>query len=265
MALLGILDEFRHRLRKQHGAEIDRIEAETEANVENCLAGLNRDELASLLEIVQTRRAMVDVNPAYSNEVVNISKQILSFGVAGLALAAALFRDLQNLPTGVLRLVGIIALFYLNLMLLSLFIVFIFLWQTRFRYPFLYFKRIGNTVPFFYYRSISPQTPRDVFQSAGQKLDAMRLYADDLVRFVAYFSQAVQGHVPALTPPDKTPQLAKEGLTYMLKDELKQYFLLLAYQGYVNQYEVRITNYYLYGLIGSCGAVVATFALMGLR
>ena len=56
-------------------------------------------------------------------------------------------------------------------------------------------------------------------------------------------------------PPPRVPGNGANGedakvKRHLIRDELQQYFLILSYQGYVNQYEVKMNNQFLYGLIG---------------
>jgi hypothetical protein len=120
----------------------------------------------------------------------------------------------------------------------------------------LYFSRIGNALPYFYYRAISPDTPRTIFQTAEEKMLSAKLYAKDLKSFVQYM-------VPPPVPvgqdaSQETESLKADRKRRIARDDLQQYFLLLSYQGYVNQYEVRMNNQFLYGLIASA---IATLVL----
>jgi hypothetical protein len=102
--------------------------------------------------------------------------------------------------------------------------------QARFRYPFLYFKNIGNAWPYFYYASISAETPRLLFPTRASHQAGGVLYGEDFVRFARHSIEE--------TPAERA------------RVELQQYFLLLAYQGYVNQFSLRLANWFLYGLVG---------------
>ena len=161
---------------------------------------------------------------------------------------------------------GVAVLFYVDLIGLSLYTIFGFTWQTRFRYPFLYFRKIGNTVPFFYYQAVSPETPRSMFQTTDEKIFAADLYAEDLVRFLQHIvpemklggkrNASEDRFIDSETPQaEENPELRLK--RRMVRDELQQYFLLISYQGYVNQYEVKMNNQFLYGLIASVGAAAA--------
>ena len=265
-AVHGFIDELTNRFGRDHLVALHEIEGNADSEIEAILRALSKEELDDLLTTIRARRGLLSVGAAYGNEVVATAKQILAFGGAGIGLAAAFFQRLTEVPPLILKSVAVVALFYGNLILLSLYIIFSFAWQARFRYPFLYFTRIGNTVPFFYYQAISPDTPRSMFQDGPTKEIAARLYAADFVRFVRY-------HIPALvsdqnvstdTTVDTSTKesTSLEATRRVVRDEIQQYFLILSYQGYVNQYEVRMNNDFLYGLIGAAVAAVALGILM---
>lgn len=224
------------------------IESRTEEAIRAEFAQLSRDEIDCLLEVLRARRGSLATGAAYNNEIISISKQILAFGGAGLGIVAAFAKSLSDLPSAILKPLALLSLFYVDLTILSLFTIIQFVWLTRIRYPFLYLQRIGNTVPYFYYRTISPEVPRHLILTADEKVRSIELYAADLVRFIRY-------HLPQRTdgapnPPDNHDAGLKLKRRE-LQDELQQYFLLISYQGYVNQFEVRMNNCFLYGLIAS--------------
>jgi hypothetical protein len=254
--VLGLWDELTDRFGAAKGDELAKIEQDAEQTIESEFAKLNPQELASLVGSLRERRKLVTTGAAYANEVVATSKQILTFGGAGIGLAAAFSRELATLPPALLAIIASAALFYLNLIALSLYTLFSYLWQARFRYPFLYFNKIGNTMPNFYYSALSPSTPRHTFQTAEEKLVAAELYAKDLEAFLRYMIPTRDAAKPA---EDAAAKLWVDGNSRAARDELQQYFLLLSYQGYVNQYEVRLTNQFLYGLVSSAIAAGAFF------
>jgi hypothetical protein len=126
------------------------------------------------------------------------------------------------LPGGLQKAIVIAGIVYFELVLVSLLVLFFYLLQARFRYPFLSFERISNTWPWFYYASVSPEVPRAPVQTPRERFLAACLYGKDLVRFA---NNAV----------GETEQEE-------LRVEIQQYFLLLAYQGYVHQFSLRLTN-----------------------
>lgn len=258
--LKGILDEFTDHLGKKFSGSIDSIESEVESSINNLLESLDDEEKIKLLKLIQERRKLIDVNPAFKNEVTGISKQILTFGGAGLALGAAFYKEIAALPPIMLKIVGFASLFYFDLVLLSLFTLFIFLWQSRFRYPFLYLQKVGNTKPYFYYRAISEETPYELFQSAKRKLMAIGLFGSDLKEFTEYLISSIKKD-PANEQNDKD-KYKDQVTTAVLKDELQQYFLLISYQGYINQYEISITHYFMYGMLGSILATIILYILI---
>lgn len=249
----GFFDELTDHFGRCYRTELEALESRTEIKLDQRISGLDSNGLDSLISSIREQRQLVSTGAAYGNEIVSTSKQILAFGAAGIGFTAAFSRDLASLPPAFLKLVGIAALFYFNLTALSFFTLFGFLWQTRFRYPFLYFARIGNTRRYFYYRAISPATPRTIFQTAKEKMAGAELYADDLL---AFFEHSLPGK-PEQQTPDRVNEPGIQRKRMAVRDELQQYFLLLSYQGYINQYEVRMNNQFLYGLISSLVAAGA--------
>jgi hypothetical protein len=262
--LRGFIDELIEAFPGAYGQKLDGVESQAEQEIDKLMEGLNEGQLKELLETVRQRRGLVDTNAAYGNEVVSTSKQILAFGGAGIGLVAAVATKLADLPPQFLKLVGLVTLFYLNLTGLSLFTILQFVWLTRFRYPFLYLRKIGNTIPFFYYQAISPEVPRSTLQTAEEKYLAVELYAKDFVKFVKHLipdmvasaaSDDPQGKRVASVDTDKPDLRLKRRV---VRDELQQYFLLISYQGYVNQFEVRMNNQFFYGVSAS---IVSTIVL----
>jgi hypothetical protein len=270
--LRGFVDEFGERFLVKYEDQLQGIETEAEAKIQSFLERMDGTQLDNLVTMIRARRGLVAVNPAYGNEIISISKQILSFGGAGIGLAAAFSHNLAELPSLLLKSMGVAVLFYVNLIALSLFIIIGFVWQSRFRYPFLYFRKIGNTIPFFYYQAISLETPRSMCQTAEEKLFAAELYASDLFEFLRHLVGDMPQTAPVSAAPsreapamDEAEQLKIRSQRRVVRDELQQYFLLISYQGYVNQYEVKMNNQFLYGLLASVGsALVAAVYAFGL-
>jgi len=77
---------------------------------------------------------------------------------------------------------------------------------------------------------VSPDVPRWPVQFPRQVFRGASLYAQDLARFA--------------------DRVVKETDQEELRLELQQYFLLLAFQGYVNQFSLRMTNLFFYGISG---------------
>jgi len=197
----------------------------------------------SVTERLRNRRSSLPLASDINAEVVGICKQVLAFGAAGLGLSLGFADKLVLLPVGLQKAIVIAGIVYFELVIVSLLVLFFYLLQARFRYPFLSFERIGNTWPWFYYASVTPEIPRTPLQTPGQRLLAACLYAKDLVRFA---NRAV-----GETEKDE------------LRVEIQQYFLLLAYQGYVHQFSLRLTNLFFCGVVGciSTGLVLSLWAI----
>jgi hypothetical protein len=193
----------------------------------------------SLTERIRKRRSALSLASDINTEVVGICKQVLAFGAAGLGLSLGFADKLALLSVGLQKAIVIAGIVYFELVLVSLLVLFFYLLQARFRYPFLSFERIGNTWPWFYYASVSPEVPRVPLQAPRQRFLAARLYAKDLVRFAS----------KAVAETDKEE----------LRVEIQQYFLLLAYQGYVHQFSLRLTNTFFCGVAGAISTGLVLF------
>jgi hypothetical protein len=185
-----------------------------------------------LTERIRKRRSALSLASDINTEVVGICKQVLAFGAAGLGLSLGFADKLVLLPVGLQKAIVIAGIVYFELVLVSLLVLFFYLLQARFRYPFLSFERIGNTWPWFYYASVSPEVPRAPVQTPREGFLAACLYGKDLVRFA---NKAI----------GETEQEE-------LRVEIQQYFLLLAYQGYVHQFSLRLTNIFFAELLVPC-------------
>jgi hypothetical protein len=192
-----------------------------------------------LTERIRKRRSALSLASDINTEVVGICKQVLAFGAAGLGLSLGFADKLVLLPVGLQKAIVIGGIVYFELVLVSLLVLFFYLLQARFRYPFLSFEHIGNTWPWFYYASVTPEVPRAPLQSPRKRFLAACLYAKDLVRFASR----------AVAETDKEE----------LRVEIQQYFLLLAYQGYVHQFSLRLTNIFFCGVVGSISTGLLLF------
>jgi hypothetical protein len=186
---------------------------------------------SAIVESIRSRRSALSLTSDITTEVVGVCKQILAFGAAGLGLSLGFADKIRLLPPGLQKALVIGGIVYFELILVSLLVLCWYLLQAHFRYPFLHFQQIGNTWPWFYYATVSPDVPRWPVQFPSQVLRGATLYAQDLARFA--------------------DRVVNETDQEELRLELQQYFLLLAFQGYVNQFSLRMTNLFFYGITGA--------------
>lgn len=220
--------------------------AEIERAAETLLVDLSEaaTDSETITDRIRKRRAALSWASDINTEVVGVCKQVLAFGAAGVGLSLGFADKLTLLAVGLQKAIVVAGIVYFELVLVSLLVLFVYLLHARFRYPFLSFERIGNTWPWFYYASVSPEVPRAPVQTPKQRLLAARLYATDLIHFAG-----------------KTVSETKK---QELRNEIQQYFLLLAYQGYVHQFSLRLTNIFFCGLVGSLstGFVLSLWAIL---
>jgi hypothetical protein len=199
-----------------------------------------RPPAADFIEVIKDRREKLALTSSTTDQIVGICKQILAFGVAGLALSVGFSDKIHSFSVSVQKLIVLAGVFYVELVLLSLVVLIWYLLQAHFRYPFLYLNKIGNAWPYFYYSSISRTVNRSPIQTARTRVEAGKSFAKDFVKF--------------------SEGCLKETPKQRLRAELQQYFLLVSYQGYVQQFALRLANIFFYGFFG---AAVST-ALIGI-
>jgi hypothetical protein len=207
---------------------INRLEDIVDPYIDTILIKLNGKNAPDLIELIRKRRTALFLSSGMKPEILGICKQVLSFGVAGLALSLGFADRFRYLPPAVQRAIIIGGIFYIDMLIVSLLVLIVYTLQARFRYPFLYFDRIGNTWAAFYYGSISSDVPRRAIQFRRDRLKGATRYAQDFLRFA-----------------DKVVQ---ETERETLRAELQQYFLLLAYSGYAHQFSLRLGNWFVYGI-----------------
>lgn len=216
------------------------IEGKADSYVETLIASaVGADEKVSetatkssaLIDVIKGRREKLALTSSTTDQIVGICKQILAFGAAGLALSVGFSDKIHTFSVPIQKAIVLTGILYVELVVLSLVVLMWYLLQAHFRYPFLYFQKIGNAWPFFYYASISHEVNRSPVQSKKARLRAGALYAEDFVKF--------------------SDRCLKETPKQRLRAELQQYFLLMSYQGYVQQFALRFANLFIYGLVGA--------------
>jgi hypothetical protein len=195
-------------------------------------------EIDKLIVRVRERRLNLHIKPEFTPEVVGVCKHILAFGAAGLGLAVAFSDNLDVVTDGWRRALIFVSLFYFNLTITSLLVLILFFIQARSRYPFLFLHHLGNRWPFFYYATLTPT------QSWRPLLSPWGIYRSN----ITYMHDLIK-MTKNVIAEDKEPRME-------LKNEILQYFLLLRYQGYLDQYELQLVNTFMYMSSGSLLAAI---------
>ncbi len=206
---------------------LEQIESIVDATLTNLVADSEPDDI---LKAIKKRRDNLAMPSRIEDQIVSTCRHILTFGVAGLAAIVVFANRIPSLQEPLRRVLAIIGIFYGELVVASFFVLCYHMLQARFRFPFLYFKRIGNTWPWFYSGSITPVS-RVPLPFQRKQFEAALSYAKDLIRFAA--------------------RCVREDKKAQLKNELLQYFLLISYQGYTDQFQIRLTNLFLYCVAGA--------------
>jgi hypothetical protein len=214
------------------------IEQIVDTFISGSLANLKDDAAEKLIAITKDRRQRLPLSTGITDQIVGICQQILTFGAAGVALTVGFADKLKQFSVMTQKMLAIVGIFYTELVAISLLVLIWYLLQARFRYPSVYFEKIGNAWPFFYYASITP-VARAPIQCSRQRFKSAVAYASDFIRFADRFS--------------------KETAQDRLRTELQQYFLLMSFQAYVNQFSLRLANLFMYGFFG---AMLTAFILL---
>jgi hypothetical protein len=219
--------------KKNPEAALREIENEAVRLTDKVVAQFDETKTDDVLESIKTRRSNLDVKPEFTPTVISACQQILAFGGAGLAVVATFSGRLVDLNWSAtwVKVLAVLASFYLNLIIVAFITLVWFFIQARTRYPFLFLQHLGNAVPYFYYRTLSRDHTWWPVRTWKGIARANAQYLDDLVAFVEYH--------------------ANEDKRSRLKSELCQYFLLIVYQGYLDQFEMQLVHLFLFGLIGN--------------
>lgn len=152
--------------------------------VHEFVASVESKDVDDLITRIRERRKNLSLSSSSQEQILGISKQILAFGGAGLAASIAVVSSKAMVGgTTIQTILALVGIFYLDLVIVSLIVLTMYLLQSRYRYPFLYFSKIGNTWPGFYYASISNEVPRNALATQTQQFRGARLYAEDFAYF----------------------------------------------------------------------------------
>lgn len=224
-------------------AYVDALIAESVSGEEG--TSTPKPKASTVIDVIKSRRDSLALSSSTTDQIVGICKQILAFGVAGLALSVGFSDKIHSFRIPVQKLIALVGLFYVELVLISLVVLIWYLLQAHFRYPFLNFEKIGNAWPYFYYSSISQAVNRSPIQTAKTRVEAGVSYAEDFIKF----SRACLTETPA----------------GRLRAELQHYFLLISYQGYVQQFALRLANIFFYGFVGAAVSTVLIWVWSAVR
>lgn len=218
-----------------YACRLTELEEKVSNEIDDLLSQMHVRDLESVLQTLRERRSQLPIQPEFTPEVVGISKQILAFGAAGIGLVVAFAPRLTELSDVWLKSLSIVGLVYLNLMVSSLLVLGWFFIQARSRYPFLFLRKLGNTIPLFYYETLDRETRWKPVYGNHHLLKANEAYVRSLKSFIEYS--------------------LGEDLRKRTRNELQQYFLLIVYQGYLDQYELQLVNLFLYTTFSGLASV----------
>ena len=226
----------------------DQTDDAADAAVTKILATLNPDETAKLHDRVKELITMGagGQSPLIDEPLIRTCQTLLQFTIAALSLALIFSQRIASLPLVFSKTIVCVAIFFVGLLLTALAVLTLHALQGRFRFPFLYLRRIGNPWSWFYYGCISPETPRSPLQpGSNRKNQGASFYATDFVKFA--------GSAVSKSEADA------------LRDDLQHLFLVMSYQGYVHQFSLQISKAFVYGVTGSIAGLGVSLALVWLR
>lgn len=221
---------------------MEKLEERVNAEIEGIINGKDDKAIDAILERIKDRRSSLHIQPEFTHLVVTISGQILAFGSAGLGLMIAFSNKIPAFTDYWKEIVSLLGLFYIDLVLIALVVLLWFLIQSRIRYPFLYLKHLGNTVPYYYYETLSRRRSWKPLQLPADTMISNIYYLKDLRKYVKY--------------------AVSENKKQQLKVELQQFYLLINYQGYLDQFEMQLEHIFLYGLFGSLASVLTLYIFL---
>lgn len=159
------------------------IDDQTDAEVTTLLNSLDESSCKDVLKRIRSRRDNLSLSSESTHHVLGVCGQLLGLGAAGLALSVEFFDKIRQFEPLVQKIVVSVGIVYIELVLVSLLVLILYMLHARFRYPFLYFRKIGNTWPWFYYTTISPNVSRRAVQTPQELLHAADRYAGDFLEF----------------------------------------------------------------------------------
>jgi hypothetical protein len=217
----------------------------TEFEVDKAIGSSGDTKASIAVRDIRERRDKLALSSGTTDQIIGICQQILTFGAAGFALCIGFGDKFRGLSVILQKFLVLTGIYYFELVALSMVVLIYYFLQAHFRYPFLYFSKIGNAWPYFYYASVSRDVCRFPIQTP-------KVRARDGVRYALDFTTFAE-------------HLLHEKPETRLKAELQQYFLLIAYQGYVQQFDLRLSNLFVYGFVGATTACVLLIPVEFLR
>jgi hypothetical protein len=201
-----------------------------------------RSEIKEMIEFVTKRSEAAD---AERFKYLQSSLQIIGFVLVFSSFALAGLDKTITWSPGALG-VGL-SLFYplVVAMVGAVLIVVTYFAQARFRYPFVYYKQLGNSWRWFYYGNISADTPEGEFfyRNAQYQRRYATNYASDLERYVKRYVG------------DPLPQ--------QIVDDLRQLFLLMSHDRYKQKFKQHLVHAALYtGLAAGAAFVGGLFGTL---
>jgi hypothetical protein len=228
--------EARERVRKRSDLKVfyQEVDKQTDDCMVKLLNGVDHAEvIRSIHARVNELREMGagQQDPHIDEPLVRSCQYLLGFSVASLTFLILFSQRLAGLPTMLAKVLIVAGLAFSMLLVTSLVVLIVHVMQGRFRYPFLFLDRSGNPWNWFYYGSISPETPFGFLGLRRWRVSGVTAYATDLTRFSARIIQE---------PPEGA-----------LRADIQHLFLLMSYQAHNHQFSVQLANMFVYGVATS--------------
>lgn len=216
-----------------------------EASLKQIAANLNgrpaaelitlRDEVKDMIEFVTKRSEAAD---SERFKYLQSSLQIIGFVLVIFSLALT---GLDKTTAWSPRVLGItLSVSYPLVVALfgAVFVVVTYFAQARFRYPFVYYRQLGNSWRWFYYGNIRNDTPEGEFfyRSREYQRRYASNYADDLERYIRRY--------------------VGDSLSQQIVDDLRQLFLLMSHDRYKQKFKQHLVHAALYTGLAAASAFV---------
>jgi hypothetical protein len=217
--------------------ELNDLEQEVSEYIDQGIQDLcdEGENLEEMRKEIADRRDRLDLTSGITDEIIGISKRVLGFGVAGGGLVLAFY---GNVGVNIYQNQYLISLavFLSEISLSSLIVLIMHIYYQRYRYPFLRSREIGNAWQYYYYSALEDESIRHIAKMPSSDKEMMQ-YMKNYIKFF--------------------DRIKSESEKQKLRGEIQQYFLLLYYQAYSNQFTIRLTNTFIYGFTASLISLLA--------
>lgn len=227
-AQFGEIAQF---LTSEIGERFDQVEASLQTLVAQ-LQGRSAEEVAALRQDVKDMIEFVTKRSEAADgerfKYLQSSLQIIGFVLVIFSLALTGLDKITAWGPWALSILLSLAFSLVVAAMGSVVIVLTYFAQARFRYPFIYYRQLGNAWRWFYYANIKADTPEGefIYRNVDYQQRYARNYADGLEAYVTRY--------------------VNDPLRLQIIDDLRQLFLLMAHDRYKQRFKQHMVHAALY-------------------